>query len=530
MISQATREKWRPSLGLIVFAVLAFVMVLPLGGLFFFRLYDNQLIRQTQAELIAQSQVLSAIFAREVEAHRAGGITLGAEIPPEARPDPSDKFAPIRPALDLAGHEFFRRRPDASPAKTPVDPAFVAIGVTLMPLIVETQKVTLAGFRILDPHGIVIAGRDEVGQSLADIEEVASALRGQYRAVLRTRVPDKPPPPIYSFSRGIGVHVFSAMPVIVDNHVAGVIYTSRTPSNIFQHFYQERIKFVLAAIAVMLATLAIGFVFSRTITRPMYELIGRATRISRGDRDAFRPLSHYGTREFAQLSRSFLDMAEQLSRRSDYIATFSAHLTHELKSPLTSIKGATELLLESVQSEKDTLTRTEQKNFLRNILGDADRLEIMTQRLRELARAETAPQNERAELGFVVGGLKSRFPTRTISASGCLERSIGMSAEKALIVLSHLTDNAMRHNARSMRLEASGGDATIKLTVSNDGDPISEPNREKIFDAFFTTRRDTGGTGMGLAIVKAVMTSHGGSIRLLPADRGAAFELEFPAA
>ena len=523
-------EKWRPSIGLIVSAVLASVAVLPLFGLFFFRLYDNQLIRQTQAELIAQSQVLAAVFAREVEARRAGGTALGAEVPPEARPDPSDTFAPIRPKLDLAGHEFFRRRPDALPARTPADPAYVEIGATLAPLIVETQKVTLAGFRILDPHGVVIAGREEIGQSLAHIEEVASALRGQYRAVLRTRVPDKPPPPIYSFSRGLGVHVFSAMPVIVDNHVAGVIYTSRTPSNIFQHFYQERTKFILAALAVMLATLAIGLVFSRTITEPMYELIGRAGRISRGDRDAFQPLRHYGTREFAQLSRSFLDMARQLSRRSDYIATFSAHLTHELKSPLTSIKGAAELLLESAQSEKETLTRMEQKNFLRNILGDAERLEIMTQRLRELARAEAVPQNEQAELGFVVGGLKSRFPTRTICASGCLDRSIGMSAEKALIVLSHLTDNAMRHNAKNVRLEVSGEAGTVRLTVSNDGDPISESNRDKIFDAFFTTRRDTGGTGMGLAIVKAVMTSHGGSIKLLAADRGAAFELEFPAA
>jgi len=66
--------------------------------------------------------------------------------------------------------------------------------------------------------------------------------------------------------------------------------------------------------------------------------------------------------------------------------------------------------------------------------------------------------------------------------------------------------------------------------VRNDGDPISEANRERIFDAFFTTRRDTGGTGMGLAIVKAVMTSHGGSIRLLPTERGAAFALQFPIA
>src|SRR5213079_1305858 len=115
------------------------------------------------------------------------------------------------------------------------------------------------------------------------------------------------------------------------------------------HLYQERGKFLLAALTVIGATVIIGFVFSRTITRPMHELVGRTERNARGDRDAFKPLAHYGTREFAQLSKSFLDMAEQLSRRSDYIATFSSHHTHELKSPLTSIKGAAELLLESLQ-------------------------------------------------------------------------------------------------------------------------------------------------------------------------------------
>src|SRR3954463_16638600 len=107
------RDKWRPSVGLVIFTGLASVAALPLIGLFFFRLYDNQLIHQTQAELIAQSRVLAAVFAREVKTRLDSGIALGAVIPPAARPDPEDRLTPIRPALDLAGDDLLRRRPDA---------------------------------------------------------------------------------------------------------------------------------------------------------------------------------------------------------------------------------------------------------------------------------------------------------------------------------------------------------------------------------------------------------------------------------
>ena len=165
--------------------------------------------------------------------------------------------------------------------------------------------------------------------------------------------------------------------------------------------------------------------FSRTITLPMRELIDRAGRISRGDREAFQPLKHYGTREFAQLSRSFLGMAEQLARRSDYVATFSAHLTHELKSPLTSIKGAAELLQDSYHGKPEGLTPSEQRTFIVNILSDTQRLEAMAQRLRELARAESPPQNERTELAPVIADLRSRFRQ---AASRPAAASIGRSA------------------------------------------------------------------------------------------------------
>ncbi|CCD83973.1 putative two-component system histidine kinase [Bradyrhizobium sp. ORS 285] len=529
MIAPKPKKKWRPSLGQIVFGVLALVATLPLVGLFFFRIYDNQLIRQTQAELIAQSRVLAALFAEEVSARLAAGIPLGAEIPPEARPDATDEVTPIRPLLDLLANDLFVRRPDAREAPQPADPAYVAIGARLWPIIRETQKVTLAGFRVLDPQGVVIAGRDEMGKSLAHIDEIAAALKGKYSAALRIRIPDKSPPPIYSFSRGVGVHVFSAMPVIVNDHVVGVIYTSRTPRNIFEHLYVERGKFIAAGSAIILTTLLVGFIVARTITRPMRELVDRAGRIGRNDPAGFRPLAHYGTRDFAELAEHFFAMAEQLARRSSYIRNFSAHLTHELKSPLTSIKGAAELMLDSLHATSGQLTHAEQETFLTNILGDAERLDRMAQRLRELARAEALQQSEASSLAEVIGPLRERYPTAQIGTGGAVHLPIRLSSETLLIVLTHLADNAVRHGARTIRLELDDRGEQLVLSVSNDGSPISPANRERIFDAFFTTRRDSGGTGMGLAIVRAVMISHGGQIDLLPSDDEVRFELRLPA-
>lgn len=528
MIAPKPKAKWRPSLGQIVFGVLALVGTLPLVGLFFFRIYDNQLIRQTQAELIAQSRVLAAVFAEEVSARLAAGVPLGAEIPPESRPDASDEVTPIRPLLDLLANDLFVRRPDARDAVHPADPAYVAIGARLLPIVRETQKVTLAGYRVLDPQGVVIAGRDEMGKSLAHIDEVAAALKGRYSAALRIRIPDKAPPPIYSISRGVGVHVFSAMPVIVDDHVAGVIYTSRTPRNIFEHLYQERGKFIAAGSTIVLTTLLVGLIVARTITRPMRELVDRAGRIGRNDPAGFRPLAHYGTRDFAELAEHFFAMAEQLAQRSNYIRSFSAHLTHELKSPLTSIKGAAELLLDSLASPSETLTRAEQETFLTNILGDADRLAALAQRLRELARAETVSAVEAGSIAEAVGTLRSRFPSVVIETSGPVERSTTLPNETVLIVLTHLVDNAVRHGALRIRLEAEESKEMLIVIASNDGDPISPDNRDRIFDAFFTTRRDSGGTGMGLAIVRAIVANHGGEISLQPGETGVAFVLRLP--
>ena len=162
-----------------------------------------------------------------------------------------------------------------------------------------------------------------------------------------------------------------------------------------------------------------------------------------------------------------------------------------------------------------------------DIALDAARLEVIAQRLRELARAETIDQRESTLLAPVIETLRGRFPAMTLQTSGALDSAVGMSAENTLIVFSHHADNARHHHAKTLRLSVIPDDAGVLVEVSNDGDPISAQNSDRIFDAFFTTRCDSGGTG--LAIARSVMTSRGGSIALRPAADRVTFELSFPA-
>ncbi|MFS8035541.1 ATP-binding protein [Xanthobacter sp. AM11] len=513
-------------MALVVGLVIVTALALPLAGMFFFRIYENQLIHQTEADLIGQTAVLAAVMAREIEA-QPSGLPLGAAVPP-APADPDIAYRPILPSLDLARDPILGRRPAAEAAPTPAAPAFAALGARLAADLVAVQKITLAGFRLLDPHGVVIAGREELGLSLAHVQEVAAALDGQFSAVMRLRVSKHEPPPLYSLSRGTSVRLFVAMPVVVDGRVGGVVYASRTPSNVFKSFHQERGKLAAAGLTILALAALIGFIFQRTITRPIRELMKRTEAIGRGDRASLAPLAHHGTAEFAALSQGFLDTAQALQDRSDFIATFAAHVSHELKSPLTAIKGAAELLRDDLDAITPGMDRADQRRFLDHIISDTARLATIVQRLRELARAEGLPTAGTTTLAAAVADLRTGFATARIEARGALLAPVRLSPENARIVLSHLADNALRHGARRLDISACREAGMLRVTVRDDGAGISAANRDKIFDNFFTTRRDSGGTGMGLPIVRAMLEAHGGGIALDRSEgpgRGAAFIL-----
>jgi len=524
------RRKWRPSLSLVVFLVLASVLSLPLFSLYFLKIYQNQLIQQTESELIAQSAALSAVFQREVETSIPPIVALGAKVPPPPQKPPDEPYRPIWPKLELAEESILPPRPEARAPAAPADPAFTALGARMMPDLVATQYVTLAGFRLLDPNGIVIAGRQEVGMSLAHLEEVAAALQGRFAATLRVRISKHDQPSLYSMSRGTGMRVFTAMPVIVREQVAGVIYASRTPSNVFIYLYEQRAKVVLAILSMIVPTLLIGILFHRTITEPMRELNERSNLIGKGDRNALRPLKRHGTSEFARLAQSFLEMARRLNARSSFISTFATHVSHELKSPLTSIQGAAELLRDDLDAPAPAMSDPDRRKFLDNIIADADRLAKISTRLRDFARAENPIAVGSAKLSSAITGLRAAFPSLDIRACGELETPMRISEENADIIFANLADNAARHGSTALEVSALRQDNLLLVKVRDNGEGVSPNNRAQIFDSFFTTRRDSGGTGMGLAIVRAMLDAHGGAIRLLDTEAGTAFELTIPLA
>ena len=132
---------------------------------------------------------------------------------------------------------------------------------------------------------------------------------------------------------------------------------------------------------------------------------------------------------------------------------------------------------------------------------------------------------------FVADGRTTRCPfkgTATYRRLDAEDREVLISADNVFIALAHLADNSARHGARHLEIAARGEGAMLRLSLRDDGEGVSAKNRARIFDSFFTTRRESGGTGMGLAIVKSLLEAQGGAIVLGEAETGACFELALP--
>lgn len=279
--------------------------------------------------------------------------------------------------------------------------------------------------------------------------------------------------------------------------------------------------------AVLVLTLVVAYVLTRTLTVPINALITRTDEIARGGRSAIRPLEIYGTREVATLSQSFLDLAGKLVDHSDYVRSFATHVSHELKSPLTSIRGAAELLRDD--DEENPMGVEQRNRFLANIIADTERLDRLLSRLRELAKAELPSEQGASSIQDIAAQLKMQFRQLAVVDEGSTDEMVALPVEAAGIIFSNLAENALQNGATMLAIRASAEGRRMSIQVRDNGCGIADGNRDRIFEPFFSTRRENGGTGMGLGIVRAMLTSHGGSIELLESSKqGTVFQVALP--
>jgi len=528
------RRRLRPRLVSLLLGLNVLILLLPLAGIGLLRLYESALVRQTESELIAQGAVLAASFRALADPASEASDPLQGRRPAieVLPPGPDARWRPRPPRLDLMVDPVAPPAPDPQPAAIPASASARRRGARLAPILVQAQQVTLAGLRVVDVQGVVIAttGQD-LGLSWAALPEVQAALLGDTVSSLRVRQLNSLPAAADQGS-GSAIRVWVGLPILEEGQVVGAVVLARTPVSLGNALAPRRGLLIGALLSMLLLCGILTYLCTRLIIAPVRALIRQAKRTADGEAEDLPPLSHYGTREIAELHGAVASMAGSLQQRSRYIQDFAAQVSHELKTPITAIGGAAELLREHGAA----MAPAQQRHFLDIIADDAQRMDRLVRRLLELVRADgLRPATEHCDAGAVVRAVARRCQQRgqaveTLGAESAM--AVAIAAEILESVLSQLIDNALVHGGADVRVrlelwrEADEG----CLAVQDDGPGVPSADRERIFEPFFTTGRNAGCTGMGLSIAGALLRAHRGHLALQESAKGARLVLRLPLA
>lgn len=519
--------QWRPRLWMVLAAVAVVAMVAAIGGLSMVRFYDDQLVRQTEGELLAQGAVLSEVFALQLAQRLEGQVSYG--VPAQvARPRAADPtLTPLLPML-RANDPVLPSPPPAPISTISAEPAAAAAAQSMAGLIDEVSKTTLAGLRLVDVNGVVVASSQEdvVGRSVQSRVEFQRALTGEAVSLLRERTPEPGDSTLEGLSRSNAIRVVVALPVIREGRVWGVVMLLRTPMTLAKAVYGDR-KNLGATTAVLLAVISLVVLgLSIVVVRPVRALVKQTRAIAVGDVEGSRAIPRPRVAELAELSVSLESMAGLLDQRARYIQGFTSSVSHEFKTPLSAMRGAIELLTDDYEA----LSADQRKKFLGNLRADTDRLTRLVERLMLLARAEVASATpERVDVSALVSALAA--PRVVVETEAGLHAQLPADALSA--TLRHLIENGLKHAGptATVRVTARRQADRVVIDVADDGPGVSQANAGRVFEPFFTTARDSGGTGLGLSIAAALLRAFSCSVTLLnPGEPGAHFRVELRAA
>ena len=291
---------------------------------------------------------------------------------------------------------------------------------------------------------------------------------------------------------------------------------------------------------VTLGFASVGAVFvAYVILNPLKRLLKTVELMSEGHLNQRVKIS--GSDEFAQLCNAFNDMNEKLEKVEKNREEFVSNVSHELKTPLSSIKVLSDAII--MQDDVDTDTY---KEFLGDITEEIDRMNLIINDLLTLVRLDqtTAFMNiESLDINQLMNGVVKRLKPlaeikeTTINLENEKEVEVNIRGDemKLTLALSNLVENAIKYtpNGGSVDISINSDYQNVYISVKDTGIGIPEEEQSKIFTRFYrvdkTRDRDTGGTGLGLSITHSTVLHHKGSIRVNSKENeGTTFVVRLP--
>ncbi len=320
-------------------------------------------------------------------------------------------------------------------------------------------------------------------------------------------------------------YVITINSVEINKKLKGYIIVSEIANDILVAV-DERKNFILRTVfSVAIVILIFSVFLNKYILKPIRSLVLYTKAIKEKD-IKIKKHEKYLLRkdEVGQLSRSLNEMTEDLYKRISVAETFSSDLAHEIRNPLTSLKGASEVLNDTSDNEK-------RQKLIKVISHDVERIERLitdyTQMLKDEASLSRAKM-KKIDIISVVNSVVEDFNSDLINSNKNIQIKINNSKLNGLKlnvlgaegkleqILANLLDNAISFSPPASRISVTYDlkKENVQLIVEDEGPGFNEKNIDKIFNRFYSNRPEKFGehSGLGLNIVKNIIELHGGSI------------------
>ena len=306
-----------------------------------------------------------------------------------------------------------------------------------------------------------------------------------------------------------------------------VVYVQESSRRAVRSLYDLRYQLLRLSVVTLPLAALIALVLGRSIVRPIRDLGEQARRRSKNLGDRGR-LVVRGDAEVRDLGFAFNELLHRLDDRQAQNEHFTADLVHEIKNPLATVRAAADAL------ESGKLDEARAARLARALRDAGGRLDGIVSQFLELARAEGGLADDarsRVDLAAVARAIGDACARDDVDLVVDADAAVVIDAVPHGVdaVVRNLIENACSFAASRVRVTVHASDAFAEVTVEDDGAGIEPGELPRVFDRFFTTRGRDRGTGLGLALAKATVEAHGGSIRVTSeVGRGAIFTARFP--